>query len=161
MKEIIIQYGSALIAMLVGIAIFAAFSRISYRNGTGVAAALGDWIEGEHAQVLLKESVERAFDCYGKSRNLEISFIGDLPIVAGVKTELLRHFQAVGSNGTAVPIRVYAIKDAEGNCYPTQKQEGKEYLYLEQPGIYRIYLQAEDDQRRRLEAAISFPVQSR
>ncbi len=159
MKEIISQYGSAMIAIIVGVAVLMAFMKIPYAGKNGIAASAGNFIEESTTKVLQKEMITGVFDKYLKEYQFEVAYVGEQPLVAGQKVDIHTNFQATDGAGREVSMKVITILDAEGNVYHTHIQDGKEYLYLEQEGIYRIYLCAQEERGWDTVVAISFPVQ--
>lgn len=159
MKEIIAQYGSAVIAVLVAVAVFIAFAKLPYMKKVGVSDAMGGFMERDTGTILKKERITDVLGEGLKEAHFEVNYMGDSPIVAGEKTELFTKFRATDQQGTEVPLNVITILDEGGAVYHTQIQDGKEYLYLEQEGIYRIYLSAEKEKDWDEVVAISFPVQ--
>ncbi len=159
MKEIIAQYGSMLIAVIVGCGILFGMMRFHYRGHTGLPGLLGEWMQSESAQTLSDPEENAVFDRYC-SDGPELVFTGQ-EIVAGREIEVSRCFQASGSEYRNLPVEVDAVLDLQGNRYPTRQHGGKEYLYLEQAGVYQIVLEALDSKQRTVQALITFPVQAR
>lgn len=158
MKEVAAQYGSVWIAVVVGCGILFCIFYLPFQNSTGVANALGEWLKSESGRSLSEAAKDAAFDRYC-SKGIEIIYTGQ-EIIAGKKIEVSRCFTALGGDGSAVPVSVCAVIDLQGDRYAIQQQGGKEYLYLEQEGIYRIVLEATDAKQRTVNALITFPVQA-
>ncbi len=158
MKEIIAQYGSMWIAVMAGCGILFCTARMLSGGSPDAAGVLGKWIGSQSQSALLRSAEETALDrC--KSFKIDIRFTGE-KITAGEPIEVGACFTAQGEKEQNLPVSVCVLTDEAGNRYAARKQGGKEYLYLEKEGVYRVVLEAKDSRKNTVYAWIAFPVQA-
>lgn len=150
MKTIIKEYGSVVIAIVVAGVIFAALGRIH--------SSLTNLVSQQIAGRLIEDDGNPAFDEYRANGKIKVSYT-NVSAVEGEKSPVSRHFTAVSASGEDVTVTLCTIYDSNNTRVYTQFQDGKEYLYPEQPGIYRICYEAVDASGRRQYGTLKIPVQ--
>ncbi len=156
MKQIFEEYGQMLIALLAAGAVFLVFSG-TQGSGNGIGEISAGWIREQTEGYLADYSAE-AFDAYAGGGGMSIEYI-NVPIVAGIRSLVCDHFRATPENGGPAEVSVCLVRDQQGQTYYTQKEKGKEYVYLEEAGIYTVCLMAEDSCGRQQYALLRIPVQ--
>lgn len=157
MKEIFREYGAAVIAACVALAILFFFLHISAEDKEGVAQLVGNAVEQKTTGQLAGEKNTSAFDEYRKEKLLQIRYDFSKPIYAGEQICISEYFVVEPETGS---FTVKGVCDSDGNVYPVSITEGKSYLTFEKAGIYRIYLEAEGSSGKKQKNVISFPVMS-
>jgi hypothetical protein len=149
LKTIINEYGSALIAIAVAGLIFAVFC--GQVSGTSL-------VSQQTQDRLIENDGNLSFDDYRATGKINVSYMNVSP-VEGEKSPVSRHFTAVSEAGEKVTLTLCAVYDSDNTRIYTQFQDGKEYLYPEQPGIYRICYEVVDALGRRQYGTLKIPVQ--
>jgi hypothetical protein len=150
LKSIIEEYGSAVIALIVAGLIFAAVFGLAANGAELITAQTGD--------CLIEDGGNPSFDDYRANGKIKVDYT-NVSAVAGVMSPVSSHFTAVSETGKEVSFGLRAVYDSDAVRFYTQIQEGKEYLYLEHPGIYRVYYEAVDALGRRQYGTLQIPVQ--
>jgi hypothetical protein len=150
LKTIVKEYGSTLIAIAVAGVIFAVLG--------GLSSSLAQLIFRQTGNYLVENDGNPAFDAYRANGKIQVSYTNLSP-VAGARSPVTSHFTAVSASGEDVTITLCTIYDNNNIRVYTQIQDGKEYLYPEQPGIYRICYEAVDALGRRQYGTLKIPVQ--
>jgi hypothetical protein len=149
LKTIIKEYGSALIALAVAGMIFA---------GLVERASLSNLISQQTIDRLVENDGNPSFDDYRANGKINVRYTNFSP-VEGEMSPVTGHFTAVSEAGEEVTFTLCAVYDSDNARVYTKLQEGKEYLYPEQPGIYRICYEVVDALGRRQYGTLKIPVQ--
>lgn len=155
MRKIMEEYGEFLLAALIAGILFTFF--FGAGGAKNVRTISADVI-AEQTGAYLAAYDSAAFDAYAGTGTLLIEYVND-PVIAGIRTPAADHFRAASGNEGQAEITVCMIRDSQGQTYHTQIEEGKEYLYLENAGIYTVCLRAEDSCGRQRYALLKIPVQ--
>jgi hypothetical protein len=150
LKTIIKEYGSALIAIAVAGVIFAVLM--------GLFSSLSQMVLQQTEDSLVENDGNPSFDEYRANGKINVRYT-NVSAVAGEISPVSRHFTAVSEAGEEVTLTLCAVYDSDNARVYTQFQDGKEYLYPEQPGIYRICYEAVDACGRRQYGTLKIPVQ--
>lgn len=158
MKEIIAQYGTAVIASLVGAFLFWAIFHIPFEGRNGIAQMAG-LITEQQTGPALSGDYEKNEEQYLIPAALELIYINENPIIEGEKTKVSEHFFMDGDDTAAASARICAIFDEEGNRSGVITENGQDYICIERAGIYKVYFRMVDRFYRTQYAVISVPVQ--
>jgi hypothetical protein len=158
LKNIIEEYGSIVIALFVGILILAAFFRLTDGGLTGIMVSATELITTQTGNCLIEEGGNPSFDNYRANGRIRVNYT-NVSAVAGVMSPVSSHFTANSETGEKVSVVLRAVYDSDNVRFYTQIRQGKEYLYLEHPGIYRVYYEAVDALGRRQYGTLQIPVQ--
>ena len=157
MKKIIEEYGEVLIALLVAGIILPFFFGIFGNQSGGIAALLKEQVNAAGAFYLTDEESPE-FNAYAGGGKVQVEYTNE-PVIAGTKTPVTEHFRATLENGETAGVSICRICDSQGFSYDTQIEGGKEYMYLEEPGIYTGCLRTKDSCGRQRYARLCIPVQ--
>jgi hypothetical protein len=150
LKTIIKEYGSALIALAVAGMIFWGLA--------GSRDSLTNLISQQTIDRLVEDDGNPSFDNYRATGKINVSYTNVSP-VEGERSPVTSHFTAVSESGEDVTLTLCAVYDSDNARVYTQLQEGKEYLYPETPGIYRVCYEVVDALGRRQYGTLKIPVQ--
>lgn len=162
MKEVIRQYGGAIITSLIAIVLLALIMAFPFPGGSGVPQAIGNWLMGAGKSSLTAAQKEKQYDDFENVNDVQIIYDAAIPMVAGEWNELGKYFGTgkTENDGTKEwVLHIYQVVDERGNSCLVEKVNGKEYLYPEKPGIYRVYLGAGCEGKKEIRAFLNFPVQ--
>jgi len=161
MKEIFNQYGSAIIAILVGIGIIAMIFGISYGGKTGVLkiAGIGAAVESDDYSAYTDFETVRAVHERSKPEAAYISAVGRLFV--HTDTDLLSCFTISDFGGNIYSLRetvltnidsgimfckILDIRDNDGNSYLPLYNSVNGYIRFEEAGIYYVCFKTRDMQ---------------
>jgi hypothetical protein len=150
LKTIIKEYGSVLIALAVAGAILVGLA--------GSRDSLTNLVSRQTIDRLVENDGNPSFDDYRATGKINVSYTNVSP-VEGELSPVTSHFTAVSESGEEVTLTLCAVYDSDNARVYTKLQGGKEYLYPEQPGIYRICYEAVDACGRRQYGTLKIPVQ--
>lgn len=159
MKEIFREYGGAVIAAFVALAILFFFQNASVGNHKGVAQIVGHAMEQEASGVLSGKKDNTAFEEYQKTASVQISYDYGSPAYAGEKICLSGCFDVLPTERQG-SLLVIGVCDSKGNTYPVTVSDSKSYVTLPQAGIYQVYLEAEGANGKKQRKLLSLPVMS-
>lgn len=162
MKEVIRQYGGAVITSLIAIVLLALIMAFPFPGGNGVPQAMGNWLMGAGKSSLTAAQKEKHYDDFENVNDVQIIYDTAVPMIAGEWNELGKYFGTgkTENGGTKEwVLHIYQVVDERGNSCLVEKINGKEYLYPEKPGIYRVYLGASYEGKKEIRAFLNFPVQ--
>jgi hypothetical protein len=170
LKAILKEYGSALIALAVATVIFAVLfggtsgtesaetSAGNVLSAGDIVTSLKNLVSQQTQSRLVENDGNLSFDDYRATGKIIVSYTNVSP-VEGKKSPVSSHFTAVSEAGEEVTLTLCAVYDSDNARVYTQFQDGKEYLYPEQPGIYRICYEVVDALGRRQYGTLRIPVQ--
>jgi hypothetical protein len=152
------EYGTAVIALFVGGLIFAAVFGLADGNRAGLTVSAAGLITAQTKDCLNGDVGNQSFDEYRGRGKIQVEY-ANTPVVTGVMTQVSSLFTVASKAWGNVNIGLRAVYDSSNVRFHTQIQEGKEYLYLEHPGVYRVYYEAVDAVGRRQYGMLQIPVQ--
>lgn len=156
MKQVFENYGAAVIAMIVMGGVFLIWG-LFFRGNT---IAKGNVIGVLANESLDNSSLEdrEAFLEYQIRRLPEIRFCDETELQTGVYIPVETCFLATSHEGESLPIKVTDIKNMQEESLSTHFYEGKECFYFEVSGIYHVFVETQDMQKRKSYAMVKLPV---
>lgn len=160
MKTLISEYGSMIIAVLVGIAVLGI---ILYPKGkkAGILEIAEEVVEIQTKDFLQVQD-HTVYDSFLKQSNsLKISYVEEKPIYAGEIIDLKEHFVVTDESGSAVSYEMSEIYDHLGNSCYGQVVLGSGKLLFSNSGVYQILIETRRKNTRNSSAIIAFPVKGK
>lgn len=159
MKEMIKEYGGALIAAMVALFLLTVFSGICINGKKGIAVNMGTILADHAVKQLTEMEGTGAFSQYQNMEGPSFGVKRESPVYAGKETDISEHLLVQDKEGNSIRYCVKSIRDMEGTEVFITRTEKSVSVSFEHPGIYQIYLKTEDESVKNQEAVLSFPVQ--
>lgn len=158
MKQVFKTYGAAIVAMIVMGGLFLIWGIFFYEysptKGNVIAVLANESLEGNNPSL----DDGTAFLEYQNRRLPEIGFCDDIELQTGEYIPVDTCFWSISHNGESLPIKVTDIKNVQEESMSTHFYEGMECFYFEVPGIYHVFVEAEDMEKRKSYAMVKIPV---
>lgn len=159
MQEVIREYGTVVLAAIIGMGLLALIFGITVDGRRGLGEVAGGVMDVQTGQALKNGSSTVAYEACGDVTVDEIWFDSRNPMYSGERIRLDEHFFAIASDGSVLDLRVLGLRDSDGRSIEVVREDNADYATFAGPGIYRIYLRVESEQVRSREAVVAFPVE--
>lgn len=148
MKEILIEYGQATIALFIFLFILSFGSR---------TVSFGTQFMKKVEANMVQELQTNNFYSYATTGGLDFNYAN-----AGINefehVKIADHLQARG-NGFDANVYICAILDEEGNLVRTAEQQKEEWFVAPKAGVYSIYFWTKDGLGRKQYGHLNIPIQ--
>lgn len=155
MKQVILEYGGAVIAILGAISFFLIFNRF-FIGSEGVLGQMLSYSIGEKSL-----SDNKEFDVYQEKRCPQIVQKEEALIVVNQNVALLEFLEAKDTNGNALPVFISRAWEENGERISLGASEDGASICVSKAGVYRLEVYAVDNNGKKISQILNLLVNAR
>lgn len=155
MKEIIKTYGSCIIAAMISLSMIYLVCFARYGNSVGILAVIGNMISNSSNQIMTTDNETDAYKEYINTKIKSVELKDNLDIRTGEKILASECFE-----NEILPqlLTILGVKNEEGIVKQPIHENGVDYFYFEEAGIYQIFFEIRNEKGAKDYGSLFIPV---